>query len=249
MLGTALVSTSRIPRSRALLLRPFSATTEKESIIFTYPDAAKKIRVLSGCSTIHASYWVGYCGYNVIDSFAINNGTVNLSSSDIAAEATSLIGYSHYWSTLGLCLGGIFLILAQVNASCVVGKINLFKQDGEFRGNSLLVRNHNFFGGLEKEGTVYKAWNAATGPSIKSYNESKRMITFLPVGNKMPTFHHVIDTENGHLIDKQELLDALAMSTEPRSETQAPSGTKLSRSEALNKSRKKKHGHLNSTFR
>lgn len=202
-------------------------TVSKKVILYENFQATTRLRILAAVASSHCCYWVGYGGYLVTSGLTIGEqGLPTFVIPNDVIDAGLLSLGSPFWAAGGLAMSGILLMMAKLNANAIVGEVVLvehhlvdqgLKQPHRHRQKlfhhhpshkNLLIKTHNFFGILEQNGTIYEPWNAANGSSITEYNETKDMITYKPVSDT-PTYHRIIDTVNGTVIDKSRLIESL----------------------------------------
>jgi len=219
-----------------------SSSSPSSTVLFDFPGAATKIRLLSGCASIHGSYWVGYSALTFTGTDLLpplpNEVVEGLSS------ASGLPAYfdisAPVMSAVGMGLSALFLVMANMNASCVVRRIELVENDRKDAAKRrLAVASHSFFGGVGNK-VVLEPWNVVAGGSVASFNESPGLITFLPAGNSRTIFHRVIDTENGELKDRETLLQALEVCKANTSSGLAAPRSKGARKTVKNKQQRMK---------
>ena len=230
-----LVSASALPK---LLERD-------DVILFDFPGAASKIRMISGCATIHASYWVGYSALSVSGLATFNTKLMYALPEAAPTALETLPAYmsvsSPMWSAVGLGFSALFLAMSHVNANCVVRRIALVDDDGRAaqRQKKLAVSSHTLFGGM-KEPVILEPWNVVEGGSVVAINDTPTMITFKPAGNSFATFHRVIDTENAEL--KENKKGALLRALESCHANTASGGGDQSHSNARKSKRQRNRG-------
>jgi hypothetical protein len=187
-------------------------------VLFQNTDAASSVRLLSGGAVAHATYWASYTTLTL--SGAIGTFTEDFYPSFLPepAEASNLMTISsHTWCLAGLGLSGLFVLFARIRAESTVRQVDLLPNPYQKNGPPVVrVCGHALLGGPEAGGgTVLQPWNAATGGGAASFQEHEGMVTILPNGNALTTFHRILDTNAGTLHDKGALLLALARATPP----------------------------------
>ena len=187
-------------------------------VLFQNTDAASSVRLLSGGAVAHATYWASYTTLTL--SGAIGTFTEDFYPSFLPepAEASNLMTISsHTWCLAGLGLSGLFVLFARIRAESTVRQVDLLANPFQKNGPPVVrVQGHALLGGPEAGGgTVLQPWNAATGGGAAAFQEHEGMVTILPVGNALTTFHRILDTNAGTLHDKDALLAALARAAPP----------------------------------
>ena len=166
---------------------------------------------------------VGYGSFQLAGAVTMSpSGLPSFVPPPEVADAGVLAMASPAWAAAGLGMSLVFLFMAKLNAASVVGRCELALNSKPSAGPLLRVQCYDMFGGLEERGEVLRSWNAATGGGVKSFNEARGMITFLPNGDDAVTFHKIIDTDKGRVVDRRALVEALARSAPP---SEASAGT------------------------
>jgi len=194
-----------------------SRTSDETALIFTHQSAPTRMRILASIAIGPESL---YAAYHLTCALASD------APFTLPADVIFNIG-------AGFTFGGGLLYLCYVNASSVVGRVEL-RKDASSEKPYLRVRFHNFLGVLEEKYQDFKAFDQTSGPSIVSFTESNTGIAFSPAGGQTKKgFQKIIDTEKGRLLDREALLDALTSASGQRWRAAAPDNT------VLNKNRKR----------
>jgi hypothetical protein len=193
-------------------VRPMSSHGSNYSkVVFDFPSAANRIRMMSIGSATHGSFWMVSGVIQLFGMAQVGNG-ISAVPSNISEGLVFWSMSSPVWSFAGLSLSGVFMLMTNILANSTVGRV-------EVQETQLLVKSFDYFGNIDQFGRKYKYWSAQEGASVASVNNSTDMITFLPAGDSFGTFYRVIDTKKGNVADKSELIAALGRCSQPISES------------------------------